>query len=44
MCRHAKIEYEKEVHQNVELHDVIAAEKAKEKYTKRYDICKDVSS
>ncbi len=43
VCRQARLEYDQEVQQNLELHNSIAAEKAKQKYAKRYNICKDVS-
>lgn len=43
MCRLAKIEYESDVQHSVELHTEIAAEKAKKKYAKHYNSCKDVS-
>lgn len=44
MCRQARIDYEKEVQHNLEVHRVIAAEKANQKYAKHYNICKDVRS
>ena len=43
MCRQAQIDYEKEIQHNMELHQAILSEKAKEKYSKHYNICKDVS-
>ena len=42
MCRQAKIDYEKEIQHNMELHQAIVAKKAEEKYSKHYKICKDV--
>lgn len=44
MCRQAKVDYEKEVQHSIELHSVIAAGKAEEKYKKHYNLCNDVSS
>ena len=43
MCRLAKVEYESEVQHSIELHTEIANEKAKKKYAKHYNSCKDVS-
>ena len=42
MCRLAKIEYEEEVKRNKEIHDAIAAERARKKYEKHYGICREV--
>ncbi|XP_065069955.1 sperm flagellar protein 2-like [Rhopilema esculentum] len=42
LCREAKIEYEQDVNHNIEVHSAIVAEKAKAKYAKRYNICKDI--
>ena len=42
MCRLAKIEYEEEIKRNKEIHDAIAAERARKKYEKHYGICREV--
>ena len=42
MCRQAKLEYADEVRKNQEIHDAIARERARQKYQKHYDICKEV--
>lgn len=43
MCRLARKEYEEEVKRNKEIHDAIAAERARQKYEKHYGICREVS-
>eukprot|EP00794_Sanderia_malayensis_P007710 gene7710-8548_t len=42
LCRQAKHEYDNEVKENIKLHNTIVAEKAKQKYAKRYNICRDM--
>ena len=43
MCRQARVDYEREIQHNTELHQAIVAEKAQQKYEKHYNLCKDVS-
>ena len=43
MCQQARLQYENEIKKNKELHDAIAAERAKAKYQKHYNFCKQVS-
>jgi len=44
MCRVSKLEYEEEIRKNKEIHDAIAAERARKKYEKHYGICREVSN
>jgi len=42
MCRQARVDYEREIQHNTELHQAIVAEKAQQKYEKHYNLCKDI--
>ncbi|XP_066936728.1 sperm flagellar protein 2-like isoform X2 [Clytia hemisphaerica] len=41
-CRLARLEYEEEVRKNKEIHNAIAAERARKKYEKHFAICKEI--
>lgn len=43
MCRVSKLEYEEEIKKNKEIHDAIAAERARKKYEKHFGICREVN-
>ena len=42
MCQLARLDYEEEVKRNKQIHDAIAAERARKKYEKHYGICREV--